>query len=75
MQKYYFFLIYTTLLLFFAYQTNVRARVCARRNEKNDVETIFFTKKCKNVCSIQKKVVTLHDFSCIVEWSRWRECT
>mgnify|MGYP007111713127 CR=1 FL=1 len=27
----------------------------------------LITKKCKNVCSIQKKVVTLHDFSCIVE--------
>ena len=36
---------------------------------KNKELIIKNTKKCKNVCSIQKKVVTLHDFSCIVEWS------
>ena len=34
---------------------------------KNKELIIKNTKKCKNVCSIQKKVVTLHDFSCIVE--------
>ena len=36
---------------------------------KNKELIIKNTKKCKNVCSIQKKVVTLHDFSCMVEWS------
>ena len=34
---------------------------------KNKELIIKNTKKCKNVCLIQKKVVTLHDFSCIVE--------
>ena len=42
---------------------------------KNKELIIKNTKKCKNVCSIQKKVVTLHDFSCIVERSIWRKYT
>ena len=37
--------------------------------EKNGIINKKIQKKSKNVCSIQKKVVTLHDFSCIVEWS------
>ena len=30
---------------------------------------IFLQKKCKNICVYEKKVVILHDFSCIVEWT------
>ena len=35
-------------------------------DRKKRIFYVFFEKKVKKICSIQKKVVTLHDFSCIV---------
>lgn len=48
-------------------ETDVNRGKC----QKVRLEIRFFEKKAKNICVCEKKVVILHDFSCIVEWSVW----
>ena len=45
-----------------------------KRMRDKYINVRFFIKKCKNIWSCEKKVVTLHDFSRIVWIGLWEKC-
>ena len=54
--------------------TKVVKKGSTRKRMRNKyINVRFFIKKCKNIWSCKKKVVTLHDFSRIVWIGLWKK--